>query len=108
MGEARDRESEGGSQATEARSGEGCAPGETHSFIIKIWLEERAEDLGRALWRGHITHVPSRARAYLRTLDDVTGFIRPYVQKMEVPTGAAPRRRNLQRLFSSIRRAIRG
>jgi hypothetical protein len=48
------------------------------SFIIKIWLEETAEEAGRATWRGHITHVLSRERCYVQELDGITASIAPY------------------------------
>lgn len=51
-----------------------------HSFIIKIWLKEVSEQSGRAGWRGHITHVPSGRRRYLRDLDEIVAFIYPYLE----------------------------
>jgi len=56
----------------------------THPFIVKIWLEETAEEAGRATWRGHITHVPSGKRRYFEDLDDVAVFIEPYLEGMGV------------------------
>jgi hypothetical protein len=53
----------------------------THSFIVKIWLEETVEEDGRATWRGHITHVLSGKRRYLKELDEITAFIRPYLEQ---------------------------
>jgi hypothetical protein len=61
-----------------------CPEEYTHSFIIKIRLEETAEEAGRATWRGHITHVPSGERRYLKKLDEIMAFIRPYLQEMGV------------------------
>ena len=54
----------------------------THPFIVKIWIEETAEEAGQATWRGHITHVPTGERRYLKDLDDITAFIAPYLEKM--------------------------
>jgi len=54
------------------------------SFIVKIWLEETAEEDGRATWRGHVTHVPSGQRRYIQNLDGVTAFIAPYLEEMGV------------------------
>jgi hypothetical protein len=54
----------------------------THSFIVKIWLEETIEEAGRATWRGHITHVFSGKRHYLQDLDDIATFITPYIEGM--------------------------
>jgi hypothetical protein len=54
-----------------------------HSFIIKIWREE-PEKSKLPKWRGHITHVPSNERRYLRSLGDVTDFMNVYLQRMGV------------------------
>jgi hypothetical protein len=51
----------------------------THSFIVKIWLEETAEEAGHDVWRGHITHVPSGERRYLNDLSAIAAFIAPYL-----------------------------
>ncbi len=56
----------------------------THSFIVKIWLEEPAERVRRAKWRGHITHVPSGDRRYLKSLWEILAFIAPYMVAMGV------------------------
>jgi len=62
-------------------------PPETISFVIKIWLEETAEEAQGAVWRGHITHVPSGERRYLRDLDDITAFVASYLDGMGVKFG---------------------
>lgn len=54
----------------------------THSFIVKIWLEETAEEVGQATWRGHITHVPSGERRYVQDMDEITAFITPYLERL--------------------------
>ena len=59
----------------------------THSFVIKIWLEETVEETGQAVWRGHITHVPSGKRRYVENLDDVSTFIKPYLEEVGVDFG---------------------
>jgi hypothetical protein len=56
----------------------------THSFIVKVWLEETVKEAGRAKWRGHITHVPSGVRRYLKDLDEITVFIASYLKEMDV------------------------
>jgi hypothetical protein len=56
----------------------------THSFIIKIWREEISVGTGQAVWRGHITHVPGGERHYLKSLDDISIFISPYIEEMGV------------------------
>ncbi len=59
---------------------------EAQSFIVKVWVEERAAG-GRGLWRGHITHVSSGKRRYLKNLDDIRNFIAPYLEAMGVKLG---------------------
>lgn len=56
----------------------------TQPFVVKVWLEETVEEAGRAAWRGHITHVPSGERRYLKHLDDIVAFIVPYLAEMGV------------------------
>ncbi len=50
-----------------------------HSFIVKLWLEDEVQRKGASSWRGYITHVPSGERRYLKELQDIVAFIRPYV-----------------------------
>ncbi|MBI9044442.1 MAG: hypothetical protein JEZ06_08150 [Anaerolineaceae bacterium] len=57
----------------------------THSFIIKIWLEETAEEAGKTIWRGRISHVPSNERRYLNDLEDILGFIKTYLNEIDLP-----------------------
>ena len=54
-----------------------------HSFIIKIWLEEEMDESDRAIWRGHITHVPSGERHYIQDLNAIPVFIEPYLERMK-------------------------
>jgi hypothetical protein len=77
----------------------------SHSFIVKVWLEESIEEAGDATWRGHITHVPGEERRYLHTLDDIVEFIGPYLERM----GVKPRsyRRSLRARCGAQRRSQR-
>jgi hypothetical protein len=54
------------------------------SFIVKIWVEEHPEEGGRGTWRGHVTHVPSGKRRYLKNLGEIEDFIAPYLEEMGV------------------------
>jgi hypothetical protein len=70
----------------------------THSFIVRIWLEEPAGKGGSAMWRGHITHVPSGKRRYLKELGDIVDFVQPYLEAMGVrPSWWTKARRWLKR-----------
>jgi hypothetical protein len=56
----------------------------THSFIVKIWIEEIADDTDNVLWRGYITHVSNGARLYLKELGDIVEFVQTYLEAMGV------------------------
>jgi hypothetical protein len=62
-----------------------------HSFIIKIWFEELSEEIDQFDWRGHITHVPSGRRQYLKELNGILSFITPYLERAGVKL-SSPRR----------------
>jgi len=81
----------------------------THSFIVKIWLEETAEEAGQAIWRGHITHVPGGQRRYVKDLDDISAFMAPYLQGIGVKLGRRWRVGNwLRRLRARFGYALLG
>ena len=81
----------------------------THSFVVKVWLEETVEEAGRAKWRGHITHVPSGERRYVKDLDEITAFIAPYLEEMGVKRAAlwraGSRLKRLRRCFGDALRS---
>lgn len=56
------------------------------SFIVKVWLEQAGDDRAKNVLHGHVTHVPSGERRYLKRLSDITDFIAPYL----VATGVKP------------------
>lgn len=51
---------------------------EVHSFIVKLWLED-GDETGTLICHGHITHVPSGERRYLRELDSILSFIKSHI-----------------------------
>ena len=53
-----------------------------HSFIVKIWLEDASDKAKKPLWHGHITHVPSGERRYLKRLNDIRDFIERYLANL--------------------------
>jgi len=57
------------------------------SFIVRVWVEERAQEGGQSTWRGHITHVPGGERRYLKNLDEIGDSISPYLEAMGVKLG---------------------
>lgn len=72
----------------------------THSFVIKIWIEGSPEGSSPTSWRGHITHVPSGERRYLKDLDGIKMFIAPYLKVLGVEQGAYRRARGWLRRWS--------
>jgi hypothetical protein len=70
---------------------------EAQSFIVRVWVEERAEEAGRGVWRGHITHVSSGKRRYLKNLDEIGDFIAPHLEAMGMKLGMRWRMRRLLR-----------
>lgn len=45
-------------------------------------MEETSRPEEQAEWRGHITHVPSGARRYVRELNEISVFIGAYLKEM--------------------------
>jgi hypothetical protein len=60
---------------------------ETHSFVIKLWLEETVAESRRGIWRGRITHVGSGKRYYITALSSIARIIAPYLEAMQVDLG---------------------
>lgn len=59
----------------------------THSFVIKIWLEVTPTEMRRSSWRGHITHIPSGERRYVTNLFCILTFIIRYLKSMGIKFG---------------------
>jgi hypothetical protein len=57
---------------------------DAQSFIVKVWVEDGSETVGHGVWHGHITHVPSGNRYYMKNLDEIGDFIMPYIEDMGV------------------------
>lgn len=72
---------------------------QTQSFIVRLWLEEDATAERAAVWRGHITHVPSGARRYVKSLQEISAFIAPYLKLMGVQLAARGWRRRWPNLW---------
>jgi hypothetical protein len=51
----------------------------TLSFIVKIWVEQLAEEGGKATWRGSVTHVGTGERQFIKNLDEISEKIKPYL-----------------------------
>ena len=51
-----------------------------HSFIVKLWQDEAADETEEPVWHGYITHVPDGERRYLKTLRDIADFITRFLE----------------------------
>lgn len=59
----------------------------SHSFIVRIWLEDPATRGRRAVWRGQITHVDDGERRTVQHLGQIVAFITLYLNQMGVTEG---------------------
>lgn len=55
----------------------------THSFVIRVWLEEPANNTAQTKWRGHITHVPSNQRRYFDSLEDIKPIVKSFLESTD-------------------------
>lgn len=55
---------------------------EAHSFVMRIWRENREDPDDLAEWRGWIEHVQSQQRHYFRKLEDLPQIVGAYVGQM--------------------------
>ncbi|KAA3657733.1 MAG: hypothetical protein DWQ04_27205 [Chloroflexi bacterium] len=55
----------------------------TYSFIVKIWFEEEEDVTPAQIWRGHVTHIPSRKRVYFNNYDGVVRFIDQFIKSAD-------------------------
>ena len=51
----------------------------SHTFLLRIWIEETSHEAGQMSWRGHITHLPDEEQRYVESLEEVACFVRRYV-----------------------------
>jgi hypothetical protein len=58
-----------------------------HSFVVKVWLEEPADERHCGVWRGHITHVASGRRVNVTNLSSVQSFVSRYLEEMGIRFG---------------------
>jgi len=56
----------------------------TTAYIVRIWLEQREVEGAPVAWRGSIEHVASGRIKYIADLDEIAGFIRPFLDGMGV------------------------
>ena len=53
---------------------------DTHSFVVKISVEEEPEEMGKQLWQGEITHVSTGSQYLFTQWEKMEGFLRSYLK----------------------------
>lgn len=61
-----------------------ASAGDSHSFVVRIWVEETPEEGSAVIWRGHVTHVPDGERHYFECLTEMVSYMAPYLEMMGV------------------------
>ena len=52
-----------------------------HSFIVRVRLEEAANSIKQASWRGQIEHIPGGERHYFKEPDEISSIILSYLKE---------------------------
>jgi len=52
---------------------------EAHSFVMRIWRENRDDPDSPAEWRGWLEHVQSTQRHYFRSVSDIPQIVSAYI-----------------------------
>jgi hypothetical protein len=84
------------------RAADDGAGSRTVSFMVRIWIEETAQEAGRTIWRGYIRHIPSGERHYIRSPNDVGRFAAQQLESIGVHTSV--RRQITHWLEQQVRR----
>lgn len=56
----------------------------TQIFIIRIWLEEIADNDKPALWRGRLIHVPSGESQHFNNMQELIDLMREHLQAINI------------------------
>ena len=56
----------------------------SHTFVLKVWVEEILQETKTARWRGRITHVLNGEYIYFEDLDTLQHFLETYLAEMHV------------------------
>jgi hypothetical protein len=76
-----------------------------HSFIVKVWLDDAEDATAPDKLHGHITHVPSGERHYLKDIDGITDFVVYHLKLVGVKFG---RRWRIRHCLRCWRRFLNG
>ena len=57
----------------------------THSFVVKISIEEETEKGGIQFWQGEITHVSTGSHYLFERWEKMEGFLRSHLKEAKLP-----------------------
>ena len=52
-----------------------------HSFVVRVWLEEKQTNPRLVIWRGQITYVNNGDRHYFDDINEIPAFIAPHLKE---------------------------
>ena len=55
----------------------------SHSFIVRFWVEPREIEDAKPVWRGVVEHVSSGRKLYLKNLKEIKAFIESYIGEID-------------------------
>jgi len=55
----------------------------SHSFIVRFWVEPREIEDAKPVWRGVVEHVSSGRKLYLKNLKEIKAFIESYTGEID-------------------------
>ena len=62
----------------------------SHSFIVRFWLEPREIKDAKPVWRGVVEHVASGRKLYLKNLEEIKAFIKSYIGEIDEQIRSEP------------------
>lgn len=54
---------------------------EAHSFVIRVWQENREGVVDTAVWRGWVDHIPTGQRHYFQEVEHLVEIMTVYLEE---------------------------
>jgi hypothetical protein len=52
---------------------------QAQTFLLRLWIEQTAEEKVDVVWRGRITHLPDEEHLYVQGFDEIRLFVCGYL-----------------------------
>ncbi|MCB8942772.1 MAG: hypothetical protein H6658_03235 [Ardenticatenaceae bacterium] len=62
----------------------------THSFVVKISIEETPAKDGKQSWQGEITHVSTGTHYLFTQWEKMEGFLKSHLKEVKLPSKPRP------------------